>query len=318
MNHQSIMFVAIAMAFFAGCVPGEAGFLIKTSALNKVMRGEQAEIMVRVKDSRVISNANDKVSIDLKGIETERDFVCALTNLYSEMFVAKMFVDDESSSGKWSNRNMSFVLEERKNDWPILKMEATFPAFLTRKSVRPDTQKGGVGCVPTLFCFDYDPENGYLDYSKSIAGIAYSEYRGRVEGANRMLATLNSINSNENVESVLDDFLFIRDPVVAMASLPLYVFLLKNKSFFVKGDDDKPIFVIGKNVKVNGKPVADYQAWIRKGDEVCITVEAEKSNSLDGNSDLLERVRFFESEAQAKAVKDAEDKNMQPANNNAK
>lgn len=305
MKYLSMMFAAISIAFFAGCVPGEVELLIKTSALNKVMCGGHAEILAGVKDSFVISNANDKVSIALKGIETNRDLACALTNFYSRMFVESM-LGERAKSGE---RNMSFVMEERKNDLPILKMEAKFPASLKLKGTGPEaSQNGGVECMPTILCLDYDSDNGCLEYSESTISnnSAYAEYLGRVTGAYEMFVTLKNINNSEKGERPSNSNITWERMVMA----PLFAGAMTNVSFFVEGDDDKPIFVVGENVKVNDKPVADYQAWIRKGDKVCITLLNEKSD--------LKSVQFFESEAQAKAVKKAKDKVKQAANKNVK
>lgn len=57
-------------------------------------------------------------------------------------------------------------------------------------------------------------------------------------------------------------------------------------SFRIVGDGECEIYVTGKDVVVNGSPVADYKAWIHKGDNVSIEVN---------NPDIDEpRVHFFE------------------------
>ena len=305
MKHLFHMFVFLTtMAFFSGCFPEiKAELSVKTSALNRAMRGEQAEIMVCVKGEFVISNANDRISIGLNGVETVRDFALLLADAYSELFNKPEFV-------KRSGR-MSFSLEERTNDWPLLKMSATFPASLARKGVEPasseDAERISAGHLfddgrlnaeskdqsdeklgMPIVCLNLNLEDGRIEHSKSkmASNMAFAEYLGEVLGATKMLETFTK--KNEKVEWLARNVSF-------WGLAPICVQVWRPVSLVVEGDDEKPIFVIGKDVKVDGKSVTDYKAWIRKGDKVSIELAGDEKA-------CLKSVQFFETEDQAKTL----------------
>ena len=295
MKHLFLMFVCAAMAFLAGCVPGEAEFSIKTSALNKAMRGEYAEITVCVKGNIVLSNATDKMSVEAKGIKTIRDFALVLANLYSEMFTRPEFADKTRDLG----RNMSFTVEDRENDWPLLNMAATFPASVTRKGAEPD-DKNNKKCMECMeksgtpiTCFAMDPETGLLEESESKTGynVAFVEYASKIMGAGKMLKALNIIDNGPANQ--------LYENIAELGMRPFCATCLEHLYFLVEGDDDKPVLIVGKDVKVDGKPVADYRAWIRNGDKVHIELNASQSNKAMSR---LKDVHFFETEVQAEAL----------------
>lgn len=52
----------VATLAFAGCVPGEAEYTMKTSEVRKALAGKPARVRVHLKTETVLSNAYDKVA----------------------------------------------------------------------------------------------------------------------------------------------------------------------------------------------------------------------------------------------------------------
>ena len=272
---------AVASLFFAGCVlPGESELFVKTSALRKAMHGGQAEIMVSVNGEIALSNANERISAVLEGITTKKDFVLAIADVYSDMFlnpdVGMTKAKDKSEDIR---RSISFSVEEREQDVPLLKMEAAFPAALMLKGARFDAEKSSA----PIAALEYDPSDGSLGMSTNMLSYVFGfEYMSTIDGANKMLDKLKLIGRDDEPAEMLQ---------VMVGTLP-FVMGRERVIFTIEGDDDREICVTGKDVVVDGNPVGDCKTWIHKGDSVCIEVYNKNNKKII--DELEPRVHFFE------------------------
>ena len=195
--NKLIIACIVANLLFAGCVfPGESELFVKTSALSKAMHGEQTEIMVRVKGEIALSNANERISVGLEGITTKKDFVLAIADVYSDVFLKS-----EGGRGlaepKDVRRSISFSVEERKQDVPLLRMEATFPAVLMLKGARFDVGKSSA----PIIVLEYDPSDGALNMSTNLLSNVFGvEYFSAIIGASKMLEGLKLVEKNSPAE----------------------------------------------------------------------------------------------------------------------
>ena len=282
MKHSLCMVAIVAIGMFlVGCdpYPGYSELAIKTSDFNKAMRGEVAEIMVKVENSFDFSGANRMVVVGAREPELGRDFALVVAGVYSNMFSG--YTTSQRENVNSSRRTMTFNIEDRKDECPILKMMASYPVTLI---INP--KDGILGCR----CINNDK---YLDgyYTELIAGAS------RVLDSVLVLPAKN-LNDEDSeygarsVESIVDE-------IGKFAEGAPGALWMEHLTFLIEGDDDKPVFVVGKEIKVNDKPVANYRTWIRKGDKVRIEANAK----MTGNG-----VRFFETEAQADAAEPIEHK----------
>ena len=291
---------AVAALFLAWTSSGSTELTIKTSEFNKAMRGEVAETTVTIKESFELKGANEKVSVGMKGVERGRDFALVLAGAYSKVLLEseipfKIPLDNFTNKNPFRS-SMAFKVEDINDKCPLMEIAVSCPASLALTGV--------VACAKTdkkepapMLCFDILPEKGVLRANELDEGLreAFLSYDiGGIVGMYMALDEMNLIDvsaddrKENHCRSIAREVLrCLAEISMANAKSEPYI------TFAIEGDDDKPIFVVGKEVKVDDKLVENYRAWIRKGDKVRI----EANTKMRGNG-----VRFFETEAQADAA----------------
>jgi len=76
------------------------------------------------------------------------------------------------------------------------------------------------------------------------------------------------------------------DRSLLSATLPTW---FKNLSCVVVGDGDEPLYVVAEDAKVNGKPMAKFEGYVKKGETVRFELNKEKHSKHGGMRFFLEK-----------------------------
>lgn len=269
---KKLAVVGMLAAVLAGCTPGEAEFTLKTSEVRKALNGEVAHIRVHERMTTVLSNACRKVTFGDGKFTNQLDVVRALTEK------SKGF-DLEKLAG--SNNTAKVWIEEKPGTLPSVKMDAQFDialgtqAALERRLAARDTRELSVLAI--------DAETGTIGEPKFArddqvwnAGVAVCAAASiaRMDLLERLLGT----EQGEELSAV--------DRSLLSATLPTW---FKNLSCVVVGDGDEPLYVVAEDAKVNGKPMAKFEGYVKKGETVRFELNKEKHSKHGGMRFFLEK-----------------------------
>ena len=227
------------------------GLSIKTSELNKALRGKDAYVRVLIKDKTVLSNANDRTSVCLREITTGRDFACALTDAYSK--ILNDFVEYQAH-----------MLEDSDSGDPVLKVSAGFKAPIVCK-----TGKHGETTGKSPFCFNLDSDEGGIMVDVNTS----SGYFSAIKGAECILTTLKIDDGDDKISKRMHDCVGrLYKGISSRTSGELAYFV-------IYGDDEDPVCVVGEdigvccidgNMGVHEMVELDYRHWVQKDEKVTI------------------------------------------------
>jgi len=262
----------LAMSALVGCTPGEAEFTLKTSEVRKALQGEVAHIRIHETMTTVLSNAERKVSFGGGKFTNQLDVVKAM--------LARIGNRDpfDFTKSAWTNDSVKIWVEENTNALPCVKLDAQVEiAFGTTNALRRHVanHKATELCalsvdVPTGRICKCDDEDNDAPCSNGRGPAFWSAIMAHGE-------LMETLFSGE------DEDLFAVDKSLMAVMLPTW---FQKLSCVIVGDGDEPLYVIAEDAKVNGRPMAHFEGYVKKGETIRFELDKRKHEDDGG-------MRFF-------------------------
>lgn len=264
--------VGMLAAALAGCVPGEAEFTLKTSEVRKALNGEVSHIRVHEKMTTVLSNAYAKVTFGGGKFTNRLDVVKMLAADCKKVALGKI---------AGSNDVVNVWVDEKGGAVPCVKLEAQF-----------DVALGTQAALNRRIAERKTPEPLALEIDAASGEIGEPHFKGderdAVWNAGVAMCATASIARMDLLENLFGKEegcdLAAVDKSLFSAALPTW---FKNLSCVVVGDGDEPLYVVAEDAKVNGKPMAKFEGYVKKGETVRFELD-KKKHGKDGCG-----MRFF-------------------------
>jgi len=265
--------VFASLVALCGCVPGEAGFTMKTSEVRKALMGEVVQIRVHEQVTTVLSNAYDRVSFG--GYTNKLQVVKALVADVDREPVYHL------QDGEWTNDTVKVWVEEKAGALPSVKAEGTLCVALgPEEAIRKKAVERQIKEVCVL---KIDPNTGAIGHLQ--------QFRIGKEFHNQRLETLVSATASRG--QLLDTLFGKEEHDLASVDESLMWMVLptwfRHLSCTVVGDSDEPLYIIAEDVTVNGKPMARFEGAVKKGETLCFELDKLKHKEDGGMRFFLSR-----------------------------
>lgn len=267
---NNIVMAAVCAGVLCGCVPGEAEFTMRTSAIRKALKGEVVQIRVHEQLTIPLSNAYDAVSFG------------GYTNKLQVVKAQVTDVDREPlyhlQDGEWTNDAVRVWVEEKAGKLPCVKAEGTLCVALgPEEAIR---KKAAERQLEEVCVLKIDPSTGAIGHLQ--------QFRIGKEFHNQRLET--HVLAAESRGQLVDTLFGKEERDLAAVDESLMWMVLptwfRDLSCVIVGDSDEPLYIIADDVVVNGVPTAHYEGAIGKGETVRFELD-KKKHKEDGG------IRFF-------------------------
>jgi len=264
------------LAALVGCTPGEAEFTLKTSEVRKALQGEVGRIRVHETMTTVLSNANRQVTFGDGKFTNQLDVVKAMAE-----GVGRRDPFD-FTKGAWTNDSVRIWVEEKLGALPCVKMDAQLDVALGTEAALEKCAADGK--LEALCFLQVDPKTGRIGETKeSGSGLDFQNARlaafwGAAMARGELLRTLFGGKDEEDLAAV--------DQSLISVMLPTW---FQKLSCVIVGDSDEPLYVVAEDAVVNGKPMAHFEGYVKKGETVRFELDKKKHGSDGGMRFLLKK-----------------------------